>query len=138
MSEDEALQRDLQGGCHCSAVRFRIDRAAASSLRVVECNCSICMRKGFLHWFVEPAHFHLLSGSEVLTEYRFNTRQAVHRFCRVCGIHPFYSARSHPNHVDVNVRCLDDFAALRSSLKVEPFDGKNWEEHIDRLRASSR
>jgi hypothetical protein len=47
-------------------------------------------------------------------------------------MHPFYSPRSHPGHVDVNVRCLDDLEWR--SLTVKPFDGKDWDQNIDRLR----
>ncbi len=71
-------------------------------------------------------------GKDALTTYEFNTRVAKHRFCKVCGIHPFYTPRSHPDSVDVNVRCLDGDALERFS--VEPFDGKNWEDNIDRIR----
>ena len=40
---------------------------------------------------------------------------AKHTFCRVCGIHPFYTPRSHPDGVDVNVRCLDRSTAVQPS-----------------------
>jgi hypothetical protein len=32
----------------------------------------------------------------------------------------------------VNVRCLDE--ATIKSIKIEPFDGKNWEAAIHKLR----
>ena len=43
----------------------------------------------------------------------------------------FYVPRSHPDHVDVNVRCLDGVDL--HALTVEPFDGRHWEESIDDL-----
>ncbi len=111
-----------EGGCHCGRVRFRV---TADLDRVTECNCSMCAKKGFLHLIVAPEQFELLSGADALATYEFNTRVAKHRFCRHCGIHAFYTPRSDPDKVDVNVRCLDglDLATLR----VAPFDGRNWE-----------
>jgi len=112
-----------EGGCHCGRVRFRV---TADLTRVIECNCSMCTKKGFLHLIVELAQFELLSGADALTTYQFNTKTARHTFCKVCGIHPFYVPRSDPDKIDVNVRCLDgiDLAAL----KLQHFDGRNWEE----------
>jgi hypothetical protein len=112
----------LEGGCHCGGVRFRVrvDDFVAS-----ECNCSMCTMKGMLHLIVPPDRFELVRGGELLTTYGFNTRVAKHRFCRVCGIHPFYTPRSDPDKVDVNVRCLDGDAWRR--FRLVGFDGKNWE-----------
>ena len=113
------------GSCHCGRVRFRVTTALD---KVVECNCSICTKKGFLHSIVPLAQFELLSGAADLTTYTFNTGIAKHQFCRHCGIHPFYVPRSDPDQIDVNVRCLAgvDLGALR----VDPFDGANWEQAI--------
>ena len=114
-----------EGGCHCGRVRFRV---TASLERVTQCNCSMCTKKGFLHLIVGPEQFELLSGADVLTTYEFNTRVAKHRFCRICGIHPFYTPRSDPDKVDVNVRCLDGIDP--SALAVTTFDGKHWEQSM--------
>jgi len=118
-----------QGGCHCGAVRFSVivDKHEAD-----DCNCSICRKKGFLHLIVSPDQFTLHSGAEVLTTYTFNTHTAKHTFCRICGIHPFYRPRSHPNAIDVNLRCLD--GDVLSHFRIVPFDGANWEENIHKLR----
>jgi hypothetical protein len=86
----------------------------------------MCTKKGFLHLIVPPERFELLKGAEMLSEYRFNTGVAVHRFCRICGIHPFYTPRSDPDKIDVNARCLD--GDVWRELPVRGFDGKNWEQ----------
>ncbi len=112
----------VEGGCHCGAVRFRVSIEGA---RLSECNCSMCAKKGILHVIVPPERFELLKGAEMLSEYRFNTRVAVHRFCRVCGIHPFYTPRSDPDKIDVNARCLD--SEIWRELPRHTFDGQNWE-----------
>lgn len=112
-----------RGGCHCGAITFEVD----GEIRDVEqCNCSICTKKGYLHWYVDPAQFRLLTSPDAMETYRFNTGVARHHFCRVCGVAPFYLPRSDPDRIDVNVRCIEnvDF----SSLRVRSFDGRNWEE----------
>jgi hypothetical protein len=112
----------MEGGCHCGRVRFRVMADVAS---VIDCNCSICTKKGILHLIVPPEQFELLSGKDELATYEFNTRTAKHMFCRHCGIHPFYVPRSDPDKIDVNVRCLDDIDL--AAITPRPFDGRNWE-----------
>jgi len=116
------------GGCHCGAVRFEVE--APETLEVKDCNCSICRMTGFLHLIVDQAQFKLLRGEDAITTYQFNTGAAKHRFCKVCGIKSFYIPRSHPDAIDVNVRCLDE---QPRSLKVTPFDGQNWEANVHTL-----
>ncbi len=119
------MPRSYQGSCHCGRVRFRVRGELTSAS---ECNCSVCAKKGYLHWIVPPADFELLSGRDDLTTYRFNTQVAQHTFCRVCGIHPFYVPRSDPDKIDVNVRCLEGVEL--SSVPLRSFDGRNWEAAV--------
>lgn len=119
------------GSCHCSAVEFRVE-ARLEEETILDCNCSICRRKGFLHLICPPDRFELLSGDKKLREYRFHTEVAVHRFCETCGIHPFYTPRSHPDMISVNVRCLEGVEL--DELTIEPFDGRNWEEQVEAIR----
>ena len=116
------MLQTYEGGCHCGAVRLRVQ---ADLALVSECNCSICTKKGILHLIVPLDRFTLLQGEDALTTYQFGTNVAKHTFCRHCGIHAFYVPRSDPDKIDVNVRCLDgvDLAAIKTHL----FDGRNWE-----------
>lgn len=118
-----------EGGCHCGAIRFRL---RVATRKAIDCNCSICRKKGFLHLIVPAEEFTLLSGEESLSTYTFNTGIARHYFCRVCGIHSFYRPRSHPDGIDVNLRCLD--GDVLSDFTIEFFDGANWEENIEKIR----
>ena len=113
-----------EGGCHCGRVRFRV---RADLAQLLECNCSICTKKGILHLIVPPEHFELFRGQEDLATYQFNTNTAKHTFCRHCGIHSFYVPRSDPDKISINARCLEgiDTAALKPA---HFFDGRNWEE----------
>ena len=111
------------GSCHCGAVRFEVD--APADLLVHECNCSICRRSAYLHLIVPASRFRLLGGDAALSDYRFNTGIARHRFCRICGIKAFYVPRSNPDGYSINLRCLDP--ATLGRITVEPFDGRHWE-----------
>jgi hypothetical protein len=111
------------GGCHCGRVRFEV---TTELVNVVDCNCSICTMKGFLHLIIEPEQFRLFTPVEAVTLYQFNTKTAKHYFCPVCGIHSYYIPRSHPNKIDVNVRCLEGIDI--QSLTITPFNGREWEK----------
>ena len=111
--------RTLHGGCHCGDVRFEVDIAQrAGPIEVLDCTCSICRMTGFLHLIVPAARFRLLQGDASLVDYRFNTGVACHRFCGRCGVKSFYVPRSHPDGIDINVRCLDVFDALEISVSI--------------------
>lgn len=125
--------KDYKGGCHCGAVRFSV--RANEPLEVDQCNCSICIKSGYLHLIVPEARFTLLTGENKLQTYRFNTGVAAHFFCKTCGIKPFYIPRSNPDGVDVNANCLDD---IPFGMTVVPFDGENWEQNAHRLAHKSK
>jgi hypothetical protein len=119
----------MTGGCHCGAVRFRV---RVTQQRLVECNCSICSKKGFLHLIVTRDDFVQETDPAELSEYRFNTGVARHWFCQTCGISPFYVPRSHPDGYSVNARCLEGFDL--ATWEVQPFDGRHWEDQRGTLR----
>ncbi len=118
-----------RGGCHCGRVRFEV--VAPARLAVVECNCSICSKSGYLHLIVPAHRFRLLQGAEALATYAFNTRVARHLFCTRCGIKSFYVPRSHPDGFSVNARCLD--AGTVQEMLIRPFDGRHWEQSREAL-----
>ena len=111
------------GGCHCGRVRFEV--LAPERISVSDCNCSICAKSGYLHLTVPQSRFTLLSGSDALVTYQFNTGAAKHLFCSVCGIKSFYVPRSHPGGFSVNARCID--SGTIKEMTVTPFNGQQWE-----------
>ena len=108
------------GGCHCGAVRFKVQAPAA--INATYCNCSICKKSGYLHLSVPREAFTLLQGKDNLTTYTFNKGIAQHYFCKTCGIYPFHQPRAAPTEYTVNVACLDDVDM--SKLKINEFDGE--------------
>lgn len=122
-----------KGSCHCQAITFEVEAPAA--IEVERCNCSLCSKAGFLHLIVPQSKFKLLSGRNKITTYSFNTCVAKHTFCKVCGIKPFYTPRSNPDGIDINVNCLD---TRPESMSIVEFDGRNWEENAHKLAHKSK
>ncbi|QJB70642.1 GFA family protein [Parasphingorhabdus halotolerans] len=114
----------VTGSCHCSAVHFEASIEPKPGL--LDCNCSICSRTGFLHLIVPHERFTLLSSEDALTSYKFGSGQADHLFCKHCGVKCFYQPRSHPDAWSVNYNCLDTGHGLEPVIVA--FDGQNWEE----------
>lgn len=121
------------GSCHCGAVRFEVE--APEVIEADLCNCSICRKSGYLHLIVPLQQFRLLQGRDALQTYTFNTGVARHTFCRTCGIKPFYTPRSNPDGMDINVNCLDTEPA---QVNITEFDGRNWEQHAHKLAHKSK
>ena len=121
-----------QGSCHCKAITFEVE--APEHIEVVDCNCSMCVKAGFLHLIRPLSAFTLLTGQEAITSYTFNSGIAKHTFCKHCGVKPFYTPRSNPDGIDINLRCLDP---QPQSVSLEPFDGQNWEDNAASLAHKS-
>lgn len=109
-----------QGSCHCGGIAFT---AQGEIDQVIDCNCSMCRRRGGLLWFVPAAAFELLTPRERLQTYLFNRRHIQHHFCPNCGIAPFGEGRTPDGSAmyAVNVRCLAEVEL--GALKVVAYDG---------------
>ncbi|XP_057300197.1 centromere protein V-like [Hydractinia symbiolongicarpus] len=112
------------GGCHCGKIKYQV--VASSILECVNCNCSVCYKKQNIHFIVPKDNFKLLQGKDDITTYTFNTHQAKHTFCKVCGVQSFYFPRSNPDGVGVMPHCLDQDTV--KEIKILDFDGQNWEK----------
>jgi hypothetical protein len=110
----------IRGSCHCGAVAYRLDDDPREAM---ECNCSICRRKGYLLAFSTPERFTLETPREALAVYTWNRHAIRHQFCRTCRCAPFGEATA-PDAtamVAVNLRCAEGLDLGR--LRVTPFDG---------------
>lgn len=107
----------MKAQCHCGAVKFTV--ALTDGLNTARrCNCSFCSMRGAIAVSASLSGVNILEGEEKLTQYRFNTNQAVHYFCSVCGIYTFHQRRSNPEEYGINVACLEgispfDFAEVK-------------------------
>ena len=123
-----------KGDCHCGRVRFEFE--SAPDVVIYECNCSICDRFGFRHLIIPASAFNLLTDWSDLMLYTFNTGVARHYSCRTCCVKPFYVPRSNPDGISVNFRCVDQSGF--GKVRVEPFDGLNWEQNAAALAHLSK
>ena len=81
---------------------------------------------GILHYFWCVVVF---QGGDRLTCYTYNTHQAKHTFCSVCGVQSFYTPRSNPDGKGVAIHCVD--SGTVTGVKVITFDGQNWEKSME-------
>lgn len=111
-----------QGSCHCGRIAFEVEGDLS---KVMECNCSICSKKGALLWFVPRARLRLLTPETDLATYTFNSHKIKHHFCPRCGIHPFGEGADPAGNAmaAINARCLEGVDP--ASLTVEHFDGRS-------------
>lgn len=111
-----------QGSCHCGRIAFEVEGELKGALA---CNCSICQRKGSLLWFVPREQLQLLTPEENASTYTFNKHAIQHRFCPVCGIHPYGEGTDPKGQrmAAINVRCLEGVEL--GSVPVQHFDGRS-------------
>ncbi len=67
----------------------------------------------------------VVEGFESITEYIFNTTEAPHFFCIICGTHTHHKSRNNPDNICVNVACIDDFNIANYKGVIKNFDGIN-------------
>lgn len=109
------------GSCHCGRIAFEVEGTLD---RAMACNCSMCQRKGSLLWFVPRENLRLTTPEENAATYTFHKHVIQHRFCPVCGIHPYAEAKDKEGKamVAINIRCLQDIEL--DSVAVGHFDGR--------------
>jgi hypothetical protein len=107
------------GSCHCSSIKFQIE---SNLEKIVQCNCSICIRRNAKMIMIPKENFLLLEGSENLSLYQFNTDIAKHFFCKKCGIYTHHNRKSDPNGMGVNLGCIEDLDSME--FDAIQFDGK--------------
>ena len=110
-----------EGSCHCGAIAFEVEGEFGTGL---DCNCSLCRRRGGLLWFGPRAALDLKTAAADVATYQFNQHHLEHHHCRTCGVAPFSEGvdpRSRQAMVAVNVRCLPGVDL--DGLTITRFDG---------------
>lgn len=106
--------------CHCGRIRFEV---TADIDEVVECNCSICVRSGFLHWYVEPSTVRFLTEKQGVSTYWWRTITGGQHFCSNCGAALLRTSTEFPPPVSVNARCIEGIDL--ASLNIRQFNGRH-------------
>lgn len=110
------------GSCHCGDINYEVEGEIDTLL---ECNCSICSRRGYLLWFTSASQVDLKTPEDNMSTYTFNKHHIRHTFCKSCGCAPIsFGADAEGNEMAaINARCLEDFDI--SSLPVNQYDGRS-------------
>jgi hypothetical protein len=112
------------GSCHCGRIAFTLHGDVA---RAIDCNCSMCRRRGALLAFYPREALVLSSKEGDYGTYRFNKEHIAHHFCLTCGIAPFSEAvnpKTGEPTVAVNLRCLPEVDL--ASLEIAQVDGASF------------
>lgn len=66
------------------------------------------------------------------TLYEWGTKTAKRRFCKRCGILPWYRPRSNPDGYGITLHCIDlgGDNGPKPQVEIKKFNGKNWEEQF--------
>ena len=86
-------RRWYDANCHCGRVRLRLhiapldDTGPNGPLKVINCNCSICSKNGYLNIYPDDPvkDIDWVSGKDDLKAYTFATKAVEHMFCPTCG-----------------------------------------------------
>lgn len=115
------LEHLYQGRCHCGAISFEFRSAEITS--AMQCNCSICRRRGALlsNFVIAPDVLTVEAEENLQGAYKFGTQTATHYFCKRCGVFTHVETRLNPGHYRVNLGCID--ALPLHELNVEVFEG---------------
>jgi hypothetical protein len=111
-----------QGSCHCGKIAFEVEGEIDSALA---CNCSICLRKGSLLWFVPRDKLRLKTPESAISTYTFNKHVIKHQFCSTCGIHPYGEGADPKGNAmaAVNLRCVENIDL--DAIPVHHYDGRS-------------
>ena len=127
----------LAGGCHCRAVRYRID---SEPIHVDLCHCVDCRRNSgapVVCWAGFPEASLTIEQGTAKT---FNSSGAAFRdFCPDCGTGLFYrNADFLPGMVEVQSATLDDPAAVPPHQHIQAAERLGWMEHAHELPSVQR
>lgn len=114
---------NYKGRCHCGRITYEVEVEPGPAM---ECNCSICSRRGYLLWFTPREKLRITTGEDSLATYTFSRHVIKHHFCPNCGCALFGIGKQPGDSGEtaaINLRCLEGV-----DLAVVPhqsFDGRS-------------
>ncbi|KAK2882652.1 hypothetical protein FQN49_000126 [Arthroderma sp. PD_2] len=131
MADSSAEKKTYKGNCHCGNVRFTIAVGDIEKKKPVRCNCSSCVKNGYLLVYPKIQDVVFTHGSmATMSEYRTSSKSRPHKFCGNCGT-PVMIELEHGNtdhlreYIAVNIRTLEDIDEVINKLEFNDVDGKN-------------
>ena len=113
-----------KGSCHCGSVRFEVDTEQSLG-PYFQCNCSLCSRTSAVMGAAPRESLQITHGQEHLAKYQWNTKEAEHFFCKVCGIYTHHFMRGETQTAGINMACIEGFDIFALG-EVEVGNGKKW------------
>ncbi|KAF1830736.1 hypothetical protein BDW02DRAFT_533458 [Decorospora gaudefroyi] len=132
MTPTQQPSQKYTASCHCTQIRYTVTLSPPLShpdACVVECNCSICARNGYLNVYVRDECITFESvglESEVVEKYSFGKGRVRHYFCGSCGCSLMAESVERGFYEGVkalNVRMFHDVDV--STLQRRQVDGKS-------------
>ena len=74
-----------EASCHCGNVKYKALLRSLDEYAVLDCNCSICTKLGYLLVYPLSKDVVFHQGYDTLKDYEFATRTRDHKFCPACG-----------------------------------------------------
>jgi len=128
---------EIEGGCHCGAVRYRISGKARGHAL---CHCTDCRRASgapLVGWAMFPADAVTVVKGAVKTYASSETGR--HDFCADCGSGLFYRNDVNlPGLIDVQSGTFDDPDTLPPRVHIQVADRIGWAGHMHELPAFER
>jgi hypothetical protein len=129
--EEASVKPDAEGGCLCSAVRYR---ASGEARHPTLCHCNSCRRASgapLVAWVTFPiAQFAFTKGAPA--RYR-SSPPVVRTFCASCGTPLTYQHDAYAGAIDVTVASLDDPSSFPPADHTWTSDKIAWLELGDGL-----
>jgi hypothetical protein len=69
--------------------------------------------------------------------YEWGTKTAKRRFCKTCGVLPWYTPRSNPDGYGITLKCVD-FGDNPPEIEIQKYDGVNWEKSYGATNITSQ
>lgn len=121
----------IEGGCHCGAIRYRIDD---DLIDAGYCHCDICQQTTgapVLAWSRFPFEaFAYAEGHPVVYE---SSEWGQREFCGACGAQICYRDIEDPVTVEVNTATLDEPESFEPEYHIYTVDQLSWFEIDDDL-----
>ena len=126
----------LEGGCHCRAVRYRIE---GDAVRAGLCHCTDCRR----HSGAPLVGWAIFRGEQVRAEGELATyassEHGRRQFCPKCGTGLFYlNDIIFAGLIDVQIATLDDPDSLQPIEQIQLAERSGWLERAHELPGFER
>jgi hypothetical protein len=127
----------IDGGCHCGAVRYRIDGEAMTHAL---CHCTDCRRNAgapMVSWTMFPAA--AVSVVKGATKTYASSENGRRQFCADCGTGLFYTnAAQLPDIIDVQSSTFDNPEVIPPQAHIQVAERIGWMEKAHELPVFER